>query len=262
VPELPEVETVVRAIRPRVEGRRILNAEIYSRQVLRHCAFKTPRFLLGKRVERVERRGKFIVLRLDRGYLVIHLGMTGQILFDTPRTTHTRAIFTLEDSAMMYEDSRMFGTIEWNDELSARVGRLGPEPFDISPGEFFEALHRRRGPIKPLLLNQSVVRGIGNIYADESLFRARIHPRTKANRIRKPRALRLHEEIGNVLVEAIENRGSSVSDYRDPEGRKGEFQQFHRVYGREGEPCLACGTAIRRIVLGGRSTHYCPRCQR
>jgi formamidopyrimidine-DNA glycosylase len=261
VPELPEVETVVRTVAPRIVGRRILDAQFYSRQVLRHCGAK-PELLQGRRVKRVERRGKFIVVHLDRGYLVIHLGMTGQILFDTPRTTHTRAIFTLEGVSMMYEDSRMFGTIEWGEDLTPRVGKLGPEPFDISAADFHAEMQRHRGPIKSLLLNQTFVRGVGNIYADEALFRAGIHPRTRASRIRRPRADRLHAEMQALLLVAIENRGSSVSDYRDAEGRKGEFQKLHRVYDREGQPCLVCGAAIRRIVLGGRGTHYCPRCQR
>jgi len=261
VPELPEVETVVRTVAPRIEGRHILEAQFYSKQVLRHCHAK-PASLRGRRVQRVERRGKFIVIHLDRGYLVIHLGMTGQILFDTPRSTHTRAIIVLEGTTLMYEDSRMFGTIEWGDELTPRVGGLGPEPFDISAEEFYAELQRHRGPIKSLLLNQSVVRGMGNIYTDEALFRAGIHPRTRASRIRKPRAFRLHAEMQSILLDAIDNRGSSVSDYRDAEGRKGEFQRLHRVYAREGQPCVTCGAAIRRIVLGGRGTHYCPRCQR
>ncbi len=261
MPELPEVETVVRTVAPRIEGRRILEAQFYSHQVLRHCDAK-PEALRGRRVVRVGRRGKFIVIDLDRGFLVIHLGMTGQILFDTPRTTHTRAILTFEGTSLMYEDSRMFGSIEWGDELTPRVGRLGPEPFDISAADFHAELQKHRGPIKSLLLNQAVVRGMGNIYTDEALFRAGIHPRTRACRIRPPRAFRLHAEMQSILLDAIENRGSSVSDYRDAEGRKGEFQKLHRVYGREGQACVVCETPIRRIVLGGRGTHYCPRCQR
>jgi len=261
VPELPEVETVVRTLAPRIEGRRILDVQFYSKQILRHCGAK-PGALRDRRVVRVGRRGKFIVIDLDRGFLVIHLGMTGQILFDTPRTTHTRAIITLEGTSMMYEDSRMFGSIEWGERLTARVEKLGPEPFDISAADFHAELQRHRGPIKSLLLNQGFVRGVGNIYADEALFRAGIHPRTRASRIRRLRADRLHAEMQAILLAAIENRGSSVSDYRDAEGRKGEFQKLHRVYDREGQPCLVCGGPIRRIVLGGRGTHYCPRCQR
>jgi formamidopyrimidine-DNA glycosylase len=262
VPELPEVETIVRALVPRLEGRRIRDVQFYSRQVLRHCLDQEPEFLVGRRIKAVERRGKFIVISLDRGYLVIHLGMTGQILFDSPRTPYTRAVIALDDATIMYEDTRMFGTIEWGETLTPRVDRLGPEPFAISPGDFHRELHRRRAPIKAVLLDQTVVRGVGNIYADEALFRAGIHPRTRAARIRPPRALRLHAEIATVLAEAIEHRGSSVSDYRDAEGRKGEFQMFHRVYGRDGQPCVVCGRTIRRIVVGGRGTHYCPHCQR
>jgi formamidopyrimidine-DNA glycosylase len=261
MPELPEVETIVRALAPRLERRRIRDVQFYSKQILRHCD-RDAAFLVGQRIDKVERHGKFIVLRLDRGHLVIHLGMTGQLLFDTPRTPYTRAIFTLDDSTLMYDDVRMFGAIEWSPELSARVERLGPEPFAISPDDFHARLARRNAPVKSVLLDQTVVRGIGNIYADEALFRARIHPRTRAGRIRRERALRLHAAVVEVLLEAIRHRGSSVSDYRDTEGRRGEFQTLHRVYGREDEPCTVCGSAIRRIVLGGRGTHYCPRCQR
>jgi formamidopyrimidine-DNA glycosylase len=261
MPELPEVETIVRELAPRLERRRIREVQFYSKQILRHCDTE-PSFLEGKRIEKVERHGKFIVLRLRGGHLVIHLGMTGQLLFDTPRTPYTRAIFTLDDATLMYEDVRMFGAIEWSRELSARVERLGPEPLAVSPAEFHERLSRRNAPIKSVLLDQTVVRGIGNIYADEALFRARIHPRTRAKRIRRDRAQRLHAAVVEVLLEAIKHRGSSVSDYRDVEGRQGEFQGFHRVYGRGGEPCVVCAATIRRIVLGGRGTHYCPRCQR
>jgi len=262
VPELPEVETIVRSLAPRLEGRRIRDVQFYSRQVLRHCVDQPPDFLIGRRIKKVDRRGKFIVISLDRGYLVIHLGMTGQVLFDTSRTPYTRAIIALDDSTLMYEDTRMFGTIEWGETLTRRVDRLGPEPFDIEREEFYDQLHRRRAPIKAVLLDQTVVRGVGNIYADEALFRAGIHPRTRAARLRRPRAFRLLSELINVLGEAIKHRGSSVSDYRDTEGRQGEFQGFHRVYGREGEPCIVCGKPIRRIVVGGRGTHYCTQCQR
>ena len=261
MPELPEVETIVRALAPRLERRRIRDVQFYSKQILRHCDTDAG-FLHGQRIDKVERHGKFIVLRLNHGHLVIHLGMTGQLLFDTPRTPYTRAIFTLDDSTLMYEDIRMFGAIEWSRELSERVERLGPEPFAVSAGEFHARLARRNAPVKSVLLDQRVVRGIGNIYADEALFRARIHPRTRARRLRRERAERLHAAVVEVLLEAIRHRGSSVSDYRDAEGRQGEFQSFHRVYGREGERCIVCGSPIKRIVLGGRGTHYCPRCQR
>lgn len=262
MPELPEVETIVRELRPRLVGRRIRDAQFFSKQVLRHCLDPSPEFLRGRRIQAIERRGKFIVLSLDRGWLVVHLGMTGQLLFDAEPNAHTRAIVELDGATLMYEDPRMFGTIEWGELLTPRVGRLGPEPFDISPADFYRAIHERRAPIKAVLLDQTVVRGMGNIYTDEALFRARIHPRTRASRIRPDRSGRLHEEMLHVLTEGIEHRGSSVQDYRDTRGRAGEFQKFHRVYDREGEPCVVCGASIRRIVVGGRGTHYCPRCQR
>ena len=262
VPELPEVETVVRALRARLPGRRILNAEFFSPLVLRHATPGIAQALAGRKVRTVERFGKFIVIGLDSGFLTIHLGMTGQLVFDADRTRHTRALFTLDPGTLVYDDSRMFGTIQWDPELPKRVSRLGPEPLEITAEEFFRRLKSHRTAIKNLLLNQSFVRGVGNIYADESLFRARIHPRTLASRIGRKRGDRLHAAIGEVLTEAIAKGGSSVSDYVDAEGKEGWFQLEHRVYGMEGHPCRSCGKQIRRIVLGQRSTHYCPVCQK
>ncbi|MGH9626851.1 MAG: bifunctional DNA-formamidopyrimidine glycosylase/DNA-(apurinic or apyrimidinic site) lyase [Bryobacteraceae bacterium] len=262
MPELPEVETIVRGIAPRLAGRRILSAEFLSPLVLRHCADPDPELLRSRIIRTIERRGKFIVMELDRGSLVIHLGMTGRLLFDTPRTPYTRAVFTLEDGSLVYEDIRQFGSIEWSSAVPSRVGRLGPEPFEISPEDFSSAMRRRKAPVKAVLLNQSVIRGMGNIYTDEALFRAQINPRARANRLSRTRAFRLHASVIEVLLDAIEHRGSSVSDYVDAAGLEGGFQLRHQVYGREGEPCPRCKTAIRRIVVAQRGTHYCPKCQR
>lgn len=262
MPELPEVETIVRGIAPRLVGRRILSAEFLSPLVLRHCADPDPELLRARTIRSVQRRGKFIVIELDEGSLVIHLGMTGKLLFDTPRTPYTRAVFTLEDAALVYEDIRQFGSIEWSAGIPGRVGRLGPEPFEISPEDFLSALRERKAPIKAVLLNQTVIRGMGNIYTDEALFRARINPRLRASRLSRARAFRLHASVVEVLLDAIEHRGSSVSDYVDAAGLEGGFQLRHQVYGREGQPCPDCGTPIRRIVVAQRGTHYCPQCQR
>jgi formamidopyrimidine-DNA glycosylase len=262
MPELPEVETIVNALAPRLTGRHIFTAEFLSSLVLRHCVAPNAADLIGQSIRLVERKGKFIVIHLDRLVLVIHLGMTGKFLFDSGRTPYTRAIFGLDDVTLFYEDIRQFGSIEWSRALPDRMEQLGPEPFDISPAEFFASMRGRRTPVKSLLLNQKVVRGLGNIYVDESLWRAGVHPRRLAGKLSKPRAERLLIEIQGVLHEAIEARGSSVSDYVDADGRKGGFQVQHRVYGREGQPCFRCGTPILRIVVGQRGTHYCPKCQR
>ena len=261
VPELPEVETVVRTLRPRLEGRRIVSAQFSAPRILRHCR-RAPEELSGRRIDRIERWGKFIVLHLDKGALVIHLGMTGRLSFDTTPGAHTRAIFQIEESTLVYDDIRMFGSIEWEDCLPARVERLGSEPLQISKDEFFRAVHQRTAPVKALLLNQTIVRGMGNIYTDEALFRSSIHPSTRANRLSRAKVDRLVEEMQAVLREAILHRGSSISNYRDSEGRAGEFQSRHLVYGREGQPCPKCSAPIRRVVVAGRGTHYCPKCQR
>jgi formamidopyrimidine-DNA glycosylase len=262
VPELPEVETVVRTLRPAMLGRRILNAEFGGLRVLRGLPLETAQALAGQRVRAIERYGKFIAIRLDRGYLVVHLGMTGKLLMDAARTKWTHAIFTLDRGVLIYDDPRQFGRIEYGLELPARVAALGPEPLEVSLEEFGRRLKERRAPVKAVLLNQAVVRGIGNIYADEALFRAGIHPKRMATSLRKDRVAKLYRAMREVLAEAIESRGSSVSNYVDADGRKGSFQLSHRVYQRTGEPCVNCGGIVRRIVLAQRGTHYCPKCQR
>ncbi len=262
MPELPEVETIVNAIAPRLAGRRVISAEFLSSIVLRHCTAGDPQDLVQQSVLKIERRGKFILVHLENHVLVIHLGMTGKLLFDSGRTPYTRAIFGFDGCTLFYEDIRQFGSIEWSATIPERIELLGPEPFDITAAEFFEATRGRRTPVKALLLNQRVLRGLGNIYVDESLWRAGITPRLLAGKLSSPRASRLLAEIQNVLHEAIEQRGSSISDYVDADGRKGNFQLQHKVYGREGKPCARCATPIRRIVLAQRGTHYCPKCQR
>jgi len=259
MPELPEVETVVRTVAPHLAGRRILSAEFRSRHVTPGNRAALAARITGHRIESVTRRGKFILVALDDGMFSIHLGMTGRLLISAQPTQHTHAIFTLEDDALLiYDDPRQFGKIEWNPR---RVARLGPEPLEISLDDFRKRL-RRRARIKPLLLNQSFLAGLGNIYADESLFAAGIHPLASAARLSAPRAAKLHQAIRDILSAAIAAGGSSISDYVDAEGRRGWFQTSHLAYGREGEPCARCGTPIRKIVVGQRGTHYCPKCQK
>ena len=263
MPELPEVETVVRSIRPLV-GRRIVTAEFRNLRILRGGdPDRMAARLAGRRVKEVRRYGKFIVATLDDGsYLMIHLGMTGRLLLGGDAGKHTHAIFTFDKGVLMFDDSRQFGCIEFHEQFPARVARLGPEPLEVTFEEFAADLARRKTRIKSLLLNQTFLRGVGNIYADEALFRAGIHPMSLTARIRKDRARKLHDAVVQVLTEAIEAGGSSISDYVDAEGRKGFFQIHHRVYGRTGEPCLACGTPIRRVVVTQRSSHFCPHCQK
>jgi formamidopyrimidine-DNA glycosylase len=253
MPELPEVETIVRELAPRLRGRHIVSVEVLQPRITRHSPQDLTTALPGRRIDAIRRHGKFIIIDLDQGCLTIHLGMTGQLLFDAHPTPYTRAIFVLDDAVLLYDDTRMFGAIELG---SARVDRLGPDALTtLSPDKL-----RRHAHIKAVLLNQTVFSGIGNIYADEALFRAGIKP--TARKISRARAEKLLGVIGEVLQEAIDHRGSSVSDYVDTEGRRGSFQDRHRVYGREQQPCVTCGTPIRKIVVAGRGTHYCPKCQR
>jgi formamidopyrimidine-DNA glycosylase len=253
MPELPEVETIVRELSPRLQGRHILSVEVLQPRITRHSKQDIAVVLPGRRIRQVRRHGKFIIVQLDEGCLTIHLGMTGQLLFDAPPTPYTRVIFTLDDAVLLYDDTRMFGAIEFG---SARVERLGPDALTQIPADKL----KRKAHIKAVLLNQSVFSGVGNIYADEALFRAGIRP--TARNISRPKAAKLLAAVDEVLREAIEFRGSSVSDYVDTDGRRGSFQDRHRVYGRENKPCVVCGTAIRKIVVAGRGTHYCPKCQR
>jgi formamidopyrimidine-DNA glycosylase len=263
MPELPEVETVMRSLAPLV-GRRIVAAEFRAVRILRGGDPDVlAGRLAGRRIAGVKRFGKFIVMPLEGGgYLLLHLGMTGRLLLGAPTGKHTHAILTLDDGVLLFDDSRQFGSFEFSEEFPARVARLGPEPLEIAFDDFRAALKRHKTRIKALLLNQRFLRGVGNIYADESLFRAGIHPLAIAGRLRGERPRKLYDAIRAVLREAIDAGGSSISDYVDAQGRAGFFQFSHRVYQRTGEPCVSCGTAIRRLLVTQRSSHFCPKCQR
>jgi formamidopyrimidine-DNA glycosylase len=262
VPELPEVETVVRSISPYIKGHVILQAEVFSRRVTRANFAATTKGLIGATIQEVRRQGKQIFVQLNRGVLYIHLGMTGKLLWNGQRTKYARAMLELDNGTLIFDDVRQFGRFEYFPEIPDFLTRSGPDALTVSAAEFLTRLKRHGGHIKPLLLNQTFIAGVGNIYADESLFSARIHPRARANRLSKLRARELHRQIAAILELAIQHRGSSISNYVDADGARGEYQGQHNVYGRTGEPCPRCGTAVRRIVLGQRGTHYCPHCQR
>lgn len=255
MPELPEAETIARTLAPLVQGRAILNAEFPGRRVLRG---PMPD-LAGARILRVARHGKRIVLSLDSGAVLVSLGMTGSLLVDSQPGPYTRAIFSLSGRTLLFDDVRQFGNVRF---LSANDDSLGPDPLEITAAEFTARLRSRHTVAKRLLLDQSFVRGLGNIYADEALHRARIHPNAPTARMSASRASRLHAAIVELLNEAIAHRGSSVSDYVDAKGERGGFQLLHRVYRKQGQPCPNCGSPIQRIVLAQRGTHFCSRCQR
>lgn len=252
MPELPEAETIARSLGPHVDGRRIIEIQFLTARA--HAG--RPFSVHGRLIRAVRRHGKAVLLELDEGTLSVHLGMTGQLLLGGMPGPYTRAVIRLDEGAIRFDDVRQFGFLRFLEEPS------GGDALDLPFAEFAALFAGRRSPLKPLLLNQALLRGIGNIYADEILFRARIHPRTPAGRLGPARIRRLYDAIQQVLAEAIEAGGSSISDYVDAEGRKGSFQLLHRVYRKTGQPCSACGTPIRRIVMAQRGTHYCPRCQR
>ncbi|MBI4904159.1 MAG: bifunctional DNA-formamidopyrimidine glycosylase/DNA-(apurinic or apyrimidinic site) lyase [Acidobacteria bacterium] len=258
MPELPEVETIVRGLKPLVEGRLIESVEIVAGLVV-----KSPIDAVEGQIIRATRRlGKNVLFECTRGILSIHLGMTGKLLADGALTPYTRVIFHLNGATLLYDDIRQFGRLHYAPELPQHLALIGPDPLRLEASDFLARLKRKKGRIKPLLLNQHFLAGLGNIYVDEALFRAGIHPNTLVSAISKPRAARLHTAIQETLHEAIHHGGSSISDYVDAAGRKGSFQERHRVYDREGAPCIHCGTPIRRIVIGQRGTHFCPKCQK
>lgn len=263
MPELPEVENVVRTIAPFLTGRTIVRADFGSPWVTPGDRDLLARQLASRRIDGVRRHGKFILVDLDRGCLTIHLGMTGKLLAGAPRTPYTHGYFELDDDAVVvYDDIRQFGSIEWSEGCNPRVAALGPDALTIDAAEFIMRLRARSTRLKPLLLNQAFVAGLGNIYVDEILFRAKLHPLQIASRVSVPRAAELHGLMQRVLQESIAMGGSSISDYVDGEGRKGSFQDLHRVYGRKGKPCPDCGAPVVRTVVAQRGTHLCMQCQR
>jgi formamidopyrimidine-DNA glycosylase len=279
MPELPEVETIARGVDERLRGDRIETVWFSEKPE----PFSSPPQLMAKelhsrRIDRVHRVGKHIVFDLaDRPassqglQWIVHLGMTGRLLVADPATPlppHTHAVLQLKSGReLRLVDPRRFGRMALHGvspkkTKPKRFQGTGQEPLSISPDEFAALFRPRRTSIKAALLNQKLLHGVGNIYADESLFRAGIRPRRMARHLKRAELDRLHASLQSVLSEAISLGGSSVSDYVDAAGVAGFFQLEHRVYLRTGQPCLVCGTPIRRMVLAGRGTHYCPHCQR
>jgi formamidopyrimidine-DNA glycosylase len=259
VPELPEVETIVRSLAPRLKGRIIRTASYQPSRVFRGIF---PPELGGVRVVEVRRYGKFIVFDLDRGVLAVHLGMTGKLLFDAPANPHTRAVWGFDGFSLSLEDIRQFGRVLWGETLPEPVAALGPDPLEISQAAFIRRAASYRTTVKGLLLNQRFLRGLGNIYADEVLFRARIHPEQRTDQTPPSAWTRLWSEMKGLLAEAIAAGGSSISDYVNTAGQKGSFQLQHQVYAKGGHTCRRCGTVIQKTTLLQRGTHFCPCCQK
>lgn len=239
-----------------------MRAEVRSKRVTRQSFQATEAGLTGAKIKGVSRNGKQIFVELDRGILYIHLGMTGRLLWNAPEDKFTRAVLELDRGRLLFDDMRQFGRFEFFSQVPAAFSKKGPDALTIDFATFYERLKKYRGSIKSVLLNQGFISGVGNIYADEILFAAKIHPQTPAARISRRRAQSLHKYTLEILRSAVELGGSSISDYVDAEGKKGMFQAMHLVYGRTGEPCTVCRRPIRRIVIAQRGTHYCPHCQR
>lgn len=272
MPELPEVETVRRGLAAQITGRTFIGISFleWPRTIEAPTPEELTRRIAGRRVVDVQRRAKFLLVVLDNDEaLTIHLRMTGQVTIaphDMPRDRFERVALAFADGdELRFSDIRRFGRIALydRDALAARFRALGPEPLgdDWARDDFAAALARRRTRLKPLLLDQGFLAGLGNIYVDESLFRAGLHPLTPAAEVTPAGAGRLHATIREVLGEAIASGGTTFSNYRDAFGNEGDYYERRRVYGRTDEPCPTCGTAITRIVVGGRGTHFCPHCQ-
>jgi formamidopyrimidine-DNA glycosylase len=282
MPELPEVETIANGLNKRVAGDRIESVWVGSKpELLKSTAAEISKTLEGAKIERVRRVGKHIVFDLaadlaakdalkseddpakDAPQWIVHLGMTGKMLVATPETEllkHTHLIAKMASGReLRFVDPRRFGRLEVR-----QSGFSGPgtEPLQISVEEFSRLFHGNKAPIKGALLNQKLLHGMGNIYADEALIRAHIRPRRRANTLTSAELRKLHAAVQKVLHAAIAAGGSSISDYVDADGAEGFFQIQHRAYGREGKPCLKCKTPIKKIVVAGRGTHYCPHCQK
>lgn len=274
MPELPEVETVCRGLRRHIIGRTITKVVVRSDSVIHDKNLTVEKFIAGvegRTILDIKRRGKYILFKLNKGWLVCHLRMTGKLLVysaEVQPTKHDHVIFYLDNHmAVFYEDVRRFGGFNLCDDTATvmeQLAKLGPEPLEenFNANYFFESTRRRKRPIKTHLLDQSIVAGIGNIYADEILFAAGVRPRKSAMRLTRVEAQKMVDATKRILTEAIAAGGSTIRDYVDSNHQEGAFQLSHQAYGRAGEPCKRCGTALKSVTVGGRSSVYCPICQK
>ncbi len=271
MPELPEVETIVRHLSKQLNGLKIISGKLLNSQICKDEKAADPGAIEGFRVKGIRRRGKVILIDLEGNVTILfHLGMTGQLFLTSPcgpidRHTHFKLSFLSYPYELRFRDVRRFGCLAFvpTDEflLNRRLKRLGPEPLEVKFPEFVSQFYGRRARLKSLLLDQSVLAGIGNIYADEILFRAKLHPSFPAYLLQKSHLERLWKAVREVLLQAIKYKGSTIRNYVNAENLPGEFQSFHRVYGKENQPCSICETRIERIKIDARSTYFCPHCQ-
>ena len=271
MPELPEVETTRRGIAPHVTGRRMLRIDVYDSRLRWPVPADLDVRMRGRTIDRVDRRSKYLLFHAGDSALLVHLGMTGTLRVfrdPPPRRTHDHVDILLDDGTLLrYHDPRRFGAmlfVEASRDGHPLLDALGPEPFDaqFDAAYLWRTTRSRRAAIKLVLMDNRVVTGVGNIYANEALFRAGIHPGTRASRLSKARLERLVVAVRDVLHAAIAKGGSTLRDYVGSDGASGYFQLEYFVYGRDGEACRVCGHAVRSLRHGGRSSFYCPHCQR
>lgn len=273
MPELPEVETIRRDLEEKVLGQNIKDVVICDGRVIR--GIREDVFIsrcCGQKIGAVGRRGKAVIIALQTGYLVVQPMMTGQLIFsadakDNGAHKHTKLTFALSNGGCLnYNDQRLFGRVTFVKDLNELkfLRTIGPEPFDeaFNPQFLSEAVRSRQAPIKSVLMDQQVVAGIGNIYASEILFKSKIDPRRSAKKLKTIEIKRIYRSTISILDEAIRYRGTSMRDYRDAAGQKGNFIDRIKIYGREHEQCFICRTPVKRIVQSGRSTFYCKKCQK
>ena len=265
MPELPEVETIARTLRPQLIGKRIVAAEVrWARTVAMPTARKFKEQIKGQKIVEVSRRAKFLNIQLSTYNLLIHLRMSGDLLVKQGKIKpekHDRLILTLAGNrSLVFNDTRKFGRVWLTKDIEKVLGRLGPEPLssDFTPDWLYNSLRSRHRQLKPLLLDQTFIAGLGNIYTDESLHMAKLHPRALSDSVTAGQAKKLHLAIQTILQEGIRRNGASI----DWVYRGGDFQNHFRVYGRDGEPCPVCSTVIEKIIVGQRGTHICPSCQK
>ena len=265
MPELPEVETIARTLRPHLVGQAILEADLrWARTLAVPSPRKFREQIRGQKILEVSRRAKFLNVQLSTFNLFVHLRMSVDLFIkgknDPPEKHDRLRLFLSNDKILIFNDTRKFGRVWLTDDPDSVIGGLGPEPLSdaFTPAWLYESLHRRQRQLKPLLLDQTFLAGLGNIYTDEALHAARLHPQTASDLVKQKQAERLHEAIRATLAEGIRRNGASI----DWVYRGGEFQNYFRVYDREGKPCPVCGTKIQRLVVGQRGTHVCPKCQK
>jgi len=265
MPELPEVETIARALQPDLVGKTILSADLrWERTLAAPAPAQFKKRISGQKILGVSRRAKYLIVELESYSFLVHLRMSGDLVIREGKIKpekHDRLLLHLSDGTRLaFNDTRKFGRVWLTDQPETILGRLGPEPLEkgFTPRWLFQALHSRKRSLKPLLLDQTFLAGLGNIYTDECLHLAQLHPRAASNNVSEEQAAELHKAIRAVLREGIRRNGASI----DWVYRGGGYQNYFRVYDREGKPCPVCGAAIQKFTVGQRGTHICPNCQR